>query len=220
MVAVRTLARVHRRPLLLLLLLAGLTPRCGSGCEVLPPDGDGAPPELQAGALASHLTPAGLLARGAGLVRALAALPADRLTVAVDGAEGPLTENTRFRYTAGTLQAELHDGGFAVSVEDGTVNATVAFLPLEINVIAEGRLVNLGAAHGHPASVMDMSFATQALTTEYAIKHEKKLGVHVHDVPEKLEQYIAKLKLKTLGTKIDRLTPDQKRYLESWTMGT
>lgn len=90
----------------------------------------------------------------------------------------------------------------------------------KINVIAEGRLVNLGAAHGHPASVMDMSFATQALTTEFALKNSKKLGVHVHNVPEKLEKYIATLKLKTMGTKIDTLTPDQKKYLTSWTMGT
>jgi adenosylhomocysteinase len=90
----------------------------------------------------------------------------------------------------------------------------------KLNVIAEGRLVNLGAAHGHPASVMDMSFATQALTTEYAIKHAKNLGVKVHEVPEKLEKYIATLKLKTMGSKIDKLTPNQQKYLSSWTMGT
>ncbi len=90
----------------------------------------------------------------------------------------------------------------------------------QICIIAEGRLVNLGAAHGHPASVMDMSFATQALTTEYAIKNAKKLGVEVIKVPEKLEQFIATLKLKTMGSKIDKLSPIQKKYLSSWTMGT
>ena len=90
----------------------------------------------------------------------------------------------------------------------------------KINLIAEGRLVNLGAAHGHPASVMDMSFATQALTTEFAIKNSKKLGVHVHEVPEKLEKYISTLKLKTMGAKIDKLLPIEKKYLSSWTMGT
>jgi adenosylhomocysteinase len=89
----------------------------------------------------------------------------------------------------------------------------------QIQVIAEGRLVNLGAAHGHPASVMDMSFATQALATEHAIK-AKKLSASVHDVPQKLEKYIATLKLKTMGTKIDKLSPEQKKYLSSWTMGT
>jgi adenosylhomocysteinase len=90
----------------------------------------------------------------------------------------------------------------------------------QINLIAEGRLVNLGAAHGHPASVMDMSFATQALTTEHAIKNQKKLGVHVHEVPVKIENYIATLKLQTMDTKIDKLSAEQKKYLSSWTMGT
>ncbi len=89
-----------------------------------------------------------------------------------------------------------------------------------IMVIAEGRLVNLGAAHGHPASVMDMSFATQALTTEYAIKNSKKLGVAVHEVPKKIEEYISVTKLRTMGCKIDKLTPEQKVYLASWDMGT
>ena len=88
-----------------------------------------------------------------------------------------------------------------------------------VNVIAEGRLVNLGAAHGHPASVMDMSFATQPLTTEHAIK-AKKLSVDVHDVPKSIEDYISTLKLKTMGIKIDKLTPEQKKYLSAWEMGT
>jgi len=91
---------------------------------------------------------------------------------------------------------------------------------VHINVIAEGRLVNLGAAHGHPASVMDMSFATQALTTEHAIKKAKKLTVDVHDVPKEIEDYISTLKLKTMGVKIDKLTPEQKKYLAAWEMGT
>ncbi|MBK8128407.1 MAG: adenosylhomocysteinase [bacterium] len=90
----------------------------------------------------------------------------------------------------------------------------------QVNVIAEGRLVNLGAAHGHPASVMDMSFATQALTTEHAIKHAKKLTVDVHDVPKSIEDYISTLKLKTMGIKIDKLTAEQKKYLAAWEMGT
>ena len=89
-----------------------------------------------------------------------------------------------------------------------------------IMVIAEGRLVNLGAAHGHPASVMDMSFATQALTAEHAVKNAKKLTVAVHDVPRHIEEYIARMKLKTMNVSIDKLTPEQKKYLASWTMGT
>jgi adenosylhomocysteinase len=89
-----------------------------------------------------------------------------------------------------------------------------------IMIIAEGRLVNLGAAHGHPASVMDMSFATQALTSEYAIKNAKKLTITVHAVPKKVEDYISTLKLATMGIKIDKLTAEQKTYLSSWTMGT
>jgi len=89
-----------------------------------------------------------------------------------------------------------------------------------VMVIAEGRLVNLGAAHGHPASVMDMSFATQALTCEWALKNTKKLSVTVHDVPAKIEDYIAHTKLATMGCKIDRLTPEQKEYLASWQIGT
>jgi adenosylhomocysteinase len=90
----------------------------------------------------------------------------------------------------------------------------------QIMVIAEGRLVNLGAAHGHPASVMDMSFATQALTSEYAVKQGKKLSVAVHDVPRHIEEYIAHMKLKTMSISIDKLTADQRKYLASWTMGT
>jgi adenosylhomocysteinase len=90
----------------------------------------------------------------------------------------------------------------------------------KIMVIAEGRLVNLGAAHGHPASVMDMSFATQALTSEYAVKNAKKLTVAVHDVPKKIEEYISVMKLATMGCKIDKLTAEQKTYLASWNIGT
>jgi adenosylhomocysteinase len=89
-----------------------------------------------------------------------------------------------------------------------------------IMVIVEGRLVNLGAAHGHPASVMDMSFATQALTSEYAVKNAKRLRVAVHDVPAKIEEYIANMKLATMDCRIDKLTAEQKEYLTSWTMGT
>ncbi len=87
-----------------------------------------------------------------------------------------------------------------------------------IFLLAQGRLINLAAAEGHPASVMDMSFATQALTTEYVIKND--LEVKVHEVPEEIEQWIARTKLETMGIAIDELTEEQKHYLASWEMGT
>ena len=89
-----------------------------------------------------------------------------------------------------------------------------------INLLGEGRLINLVAAEGHPASVMDMSFANQALGAEYLIKQGKSLGRKVYKLPEAIDQEIARLKLKALGVKIDSLTPEQKKYLASWEIGT
>jgi adenosylhomocysteinase len=87
-----------------------------------------------------------------------------------------------------------------------------------IFLLGEGRLINLAAAEGHPASVMDMSFATQALVTEYAL--QRKLEPDVYDIPKEIEDYISTLKLKTMGIEIDLLTSEQKKYLSSWEMGT
>ncbi len=87
-------------------------------------------------------------------------------------------------------------------------------------VLGEGRLINLAAAHGHPASVMDMSFAAQALATEWSIKNRDKLDNRVHDVPKEVDEFVASLKLQTMGISIDTLTEEQKNYLESWEMGT
>jgi adenosylhomocysteinase len=89
-----------------------------------------------------------------------------------------------------------------------------------IYVLAEGRLVNLAAAEGHPASVMDMSFATQALATEYAIKNSGKLKAKVYNVPTEIENWVATLKLKSMGIAIDKLTTEQVKYLASWQEGT
>ena len=86
--------------------------------------------------------------------------------------------------------------------------------------MAEGRLINLAAAEGHPASVMDMSFAVQALASEWAYKTRRKLGVRVYDVPRKIDQWVAKLKLQSMNITIDRLTPEQKKYLASSGEGT
>ena len=89
-----------------------------------------------------------------------------------------------------------------------------------INLLAEGRLINLAAAEGHPASVMDMSFANQALVCEYIKKNSNKLKKRVYKVPEEIDRDIAQLKLKSLGIKIDKLTKEQREYLSSWHIGT
>ena len=89
-----------------------------------------------------------------------------------------------------------------------------------IYLIGEGRLVNLAAAEGHPASVMDMSFATQALAAEWAVKNQKKLTPKVYEVPTDVENWVAKLKLSSMGIRIDRLTLEQEKYLTSWAHGT
>src|SRR5512145_198742 len=87
-------------------------------------------------------------------------------------------------------------------------------------VLGEGRLINLAAAEGHPASVMDMSFANQALAAEFVVNNSKKLGRDVHRIPAELDQEIARLKLQSMGVAIDTLTPAQRKYLASWDMGT
>ena len=88
----------------------------------------------------------------------------------------------------------------------------------KIYVLAEGRLVNLASAEGHPSSVMDMSFSNQALGAAYLL--QSKLEAGVHSIPEEIDKRIATLKLKSLGISIDKLTPEQKRYMESWEEGT
>ena len=87
-------------------------------------------------------------------------------------------------------------------------------------LLGEGRLINLAAAEGHPASVMDMSFANQALGTEYIVKHASELKNKVYAVPKDIDQEIARLKLRSLGVTIDSLTKEQEKYLSSWEMGT
>ena len=87
-------------------------------------------------------------------------------------------------------------------------------------LLGEGRLINLAAAEGHPASVMDMSFANQALCAEYMVKHQGKLAVKVNPVPQEIDKEVARLKLKAMGVTIDKLTAEQKKYLTSWQEGT
>jgi adenosylhomocysteinase len=90
----------------------------------------------------------------------------------------------------------------------------------KIYLLGEGRLINLAAAEGHPASVMDMSFANQALASEYMIKNSSQLKPQVYSVPEAIDRQIAKLKLESMGIQVDKLTPDQEQYLASWSEGT
>jgi adenosylhomocysteinase len=89
-----------------------------------------------------------------------------------------------------------------------------------INVLGEGRLINLAAAEGHPASVMDMSFANQALSAEYMVQHAGDLEPTVHTVPDEIDREIARLKLAAMNVHIDTLTPEQEKYLSSWEEGT
>ncbi|MGH2736154.1 MAG: adenosylhomocysteinase [Actinomycetota bacterium] len=90
----------------------------------------------------------------------------------------------------------------------------------KVYVLSEGRLVNLAAAEGHPASVMDMSFANQALSCEWLAQEHESLEKRVYDVPEEIDKSVARLKLETMGVRIDELTPDQIAYLEEWQEGT
>ena len=100
------------------------------------------------------------------------------------------------------------------------VDAYVMTSGKRIYLIGEGRLVNLAAAEGHPASVMDMSFATQALASEWAVKNHKTLTPKVYEVPSAVENWVAKLKLGSMGIRIDSLTKEQEKYLSSWDHGT
>ncbi|MGB9630340.1 MAG: adenosylhomocysteinase, partial [Thermodesulfobacteriota bacterium] len=87
-------------------------------------------------------------------------------------------------------------------------------------LLGEGRLVNLASAEGHPSSVMDMSFANQALCTEYLAKHHSALKRKVYPVPLEIDQEVARLKLFSMGVEIDQLTEEQQHYLSSWEKGT
>jgi adenosylhomocysteinase len=89
-----------------------------------------------------------------------------------------------------------------------------------IYVLAEGRLINLSAAFGHPSEVMDMSFANQALCVQYIVENHAKLGNAVHGVPAAIDKRVAALKLEAIGIETERLTAKQETYLHSWTLGT
>jgi adenosylhomocysteinase len=90
----------------------------------------------------------------------------------------------------------------------------------KVYLLGEGRLINLTAAEGHPSSVMDMSFANQALASEYLVKHHRILEKKVYSVPLEIDQEIARIKLLSMGIQIDQLTKEQTHYLSSWEQGT
>src|SRR5512135_2244426 len=113
-------------------------------------------------------------------------------------------------------------GQLAASVNKGVrefVDEYVLKNGRRLYVLGEGRLINLAAAHGHPASVMDMSFATQALVSEYTVKNADILEPKVYEVPRAVDQWVASLKLQTMGIVVDTLTNEQRKYLQSWEMG-
>jgi adenosylhomocysteinase len=125
----------------------------------------------------------------------------------------------------GHFNVEIEIPGLrALAVETREVRELVEEFKLadgrRLFLVADGRLVNLSAAEGHPAQVMDMSFANQALSAEYAVKNADKLERRVYAVPEEIDAEIARLKLATMGVEIDELTEEQARYLASWDEGT
>ncbi len=126
---------------------------------------------------------------------------------------------------SGHFDVELDLPGLAAAAEEGPrpVREFVEGYRLggkSVFVLGQGRLINLAAAEGHPASVMDMSFANQALASEYLLEKQGRLERKVYRIPENIDREIATLKLAGMGVKIDELTPEQEKYLSSWTLGT
>jgi adenosylhomocysteinase len=126
---------------------------------------------------------------------------------------------------AGHFNVEIDIGGLRAVAQGTTsgrdgVEGFVLRNGNRLFLLAEGRLVNLASAEGHPATVMDMSFANQALAVEYALQHPGRLERKVHGVPREIDDEVARLKLESLEIEIDRLTDAQAHYLASWDQGT
>jgi adenosylhomocysteinase len=153
--------------------------------------------------------------------------------ITVTGNAGIIRKEHFLKMKDGAMVA--NSGHFDVEVDLVALAGEAEFAPTEVRthvheyrlkngrrvyVIGEGRLVNLAAAEGHPPSVMDMSFATQALATEYCIKNQGKLSPAVHNVPKEVEEYVARHKLASMGISIDELTEAQKKYMSGWEQGT
>jgi adenosylhomocysteinase len=140
----------------------------------------------------------------------------------IDKAQFDAMKDGAMMANAGHFDAEVNVKGLAEMAGEGrrTLRPFVEEFTIaggkKLIVLGEGRLVNLAAAEGHPASVMDMSFANQALGSEYLVKEGKKLEPRVYRVPIEIDHEIARLKLVSMGVKIDTLTDEQARYLNSW----
>jgi adenosylhomocysteinase len=137
----------------------------------------------------------------------------------------PLMKDGAIISNTGHFNVEIDIGSLkALSRAQRTIRDFVEEFTLNngrrLYLLGEGRLINLAAAEGHPSAVMDMSFANQALCSEYMVKNAKKLQNTVYSVPEKIDKTIARLKLQAMALNIDTLTPEQKKYLKSWEMGT
>jgi adenosylhomocysteinase len=148
--------------------------------------------------------------------------------VTVTGSRGVLGERHFERMKDGAVLANA--GHFDIEIDLEALRAAADGAPREVlpmveqyaigdrklNLLASGRVVNLAAGQGHPAAVMDMSFANQALAVEHLVRHPGELAAGVHPVPEAVDREVARLKLESLGVEIDELTPDQRDYLRSW----
>jgi adenosylhomocysteinase len=162
---------------------------------------------------------------------ALAAAERGDVFVTVTGGRDVLRREHFERMKDGAVLANA--GHFDVEIDLGGLRALAAEPPREVlplveeydlggrrlNLLARGRVVNLAAAEGHPAAVMDMSFANQALAAEYLVRHGADLEHRVLPVPDEIDREIAGLKLASLGVQIDELTPGQRKYLDSWGQG-
>jgi adenosylhomocysteinase len=161
------------------------------------------------------------------------AAPMGDVFITVTGNSGIIRREHFVRMKDGAMVC--NSGHFDVEVDLPALQAEAEGTPAEVRnhvheyrlkngrriyVIGEGRLVNLAAAEGHPPSVMDMSFATQALATEYCIKNRGKLSAAVHAVPREVEDFVARHKLASMGITIDELTVSQKKYMSGWEQGT
>jgi adenosylhomocysteinase len=165
---------------------------------------------------------------GFGVMPALRAAEVGDVFVTVTGARDVLTHAHFERMKDGAVLANAGHFDVEINLHDLRALATGGVREVRplveqydlggrrLNLLAQGRVVNLAAAEGHPAAVMDMSFANQALAAEYLARHGAELEPRVHPVPELLDREVARLKLASLGIEIDELTEDQARYLNSW----
>ena len=143
----------------------------------------------------------------------------------IDKAHFQVMKNGAMMANSGHFNAEINIPALeGMSQSKRTIRTYVEEYSLKdgrkLYLLGEGRLINLAAAEGHPASVMDMSFADQALCMEYLVKNKGKLEIKVHGVPEEIDKEVARLKLKAMGVAIDTLTAEQRKYLSSWEEGT